>query len=101
MDEKKTESRPIDNEAKFQDLKTKFDKIFKEKLNSSDEEYNSFRRRIIEKVHDLQSKYPDSGQYLMAYVIAQGTPPNSCSKFDFPGDDSIEKFIEELEKEEK
>jgi hypothetical protein len=102
MDEKNIEPRQIDNGVKFQDLKKRFNGVMQKAIDSPDDElYPAFQRKIIKKTRDLQSKYPDINTYLLAYILVSGTPPDQCPNFDFPGEDSIEKFIEDLGKEEK
>lgn len=50
---------------------------------------------INKKLRELQGQYPDYKQYYL-YEQAFRSTPLGCTKFDFPGNDSIEKFINEL-----
>lgn len=47
----------------------------------------------------LNSKYPDAQDYRLYHIIAMlsgGDLVEAASKLDFPGDDSVEQFINEL-----
>ena len=44
----------------------------------------------------LKKKYPNYTEYEMYHVLSGSTPPIPSQFFDFPGDDSLEKFIRNL-----
>jgi len=44
----------------------------------------------------LKKKYPSYVDYEMYHFVSFSTPTTGCKFFDFPGDDSIEKFIRSL-----
>lgn len=46
------------------------------------------------KAKELESRYPDFLDYRLYHLLIGSTPSKKCSKFDFPGEDSIEKFIQ-------
>ena len=45
----------------------------------------------------LKSKYPDCLDYLAYHILIGSTPMKECPRFDFVGDDSVEKFLDSLE----
>lgn len=51
--------------------------------------------KISEFGEKLLEKYPDARSYLLFHLLIGSTPPYDLSLFDFPGDDSVEKFIKE------
>jgi hypothetical protein len=48
---------------------------------------------ITEKAQELRDKYPDYAEYELYHLLVGSTPKESLEKFDFPGSDSIERFI--------
>ncbi len=54
--------------------------------------------KIAEFAKNLQKKYPDYHDYRLYCILVGSTPMNGCSKFDFQGDDSVEFFLESLQK---
>ncbi len=58
-----------------------------------------FHQKQIEFVDNLKKKYPDYEHYRLYHLFIGSTPWEDCPKFDFPGDDSIEKLINSLEAE--
>lgn len=47
--------------------------------------------------HYLQKKYPDCRDYRLFHLLIGSTPfDKGCYKFDFDGEDSVEKFIKSL-----
>ncbi|KKS25413.1 MAG: hypothetical protein UU83_C0006G0015 [Candidatus Jorgensenbacteria bacterium GW2011_GWF2_41_8] len=53
--------------------------------------------RLAEFGRKLTEKYPDCRNYILFHVLISSTPPsNATIKEDFPGEDSIIKFIENL-----
>ncbi len=53
-------------------------------------------QKYVEFANRLRKKYPDCGDYLMWHIMAGSTPVGEPPKFDFPGEDSLEKFINSL-----
>ena len=50
--------------------------------------------------HDnLKIKYPNRLEYMLYHKLIGSTPPDSCQKIDFLGDDSVLKFMHDFEKE--
>lgn len=58
-----------------------------------------FHQRQIKFVDNLKKEYPDYEEYRLYHLLIGSTPWQECSKFDFPGEDSIEKLINSLEAE--
>jgi len=50
--------------------------------------------KIVTWTNSIKEKYPDFQDYEL-YHVAFGSTPDHCTKMDFPGDDSAEKFIRE------
>ena len=44
----------------------------------------------------LKSKYPDCLDYLAYHILIGSTPMKECPRFDFVGNDSVEKFLDSL-----
>lgn len=57
--------------------------------------------RICDITDKLEDKYPDAEEYRLYHVLAGSSPRGDCPKFDFPGDDSIVKTVEDLYNEYK
>jgi hypothetical protein len=51
--------------------------------------------RVIEFHDKLKVDYPDYGQCRLYHLVSWSTCSNPCNRFDFPGQDSVELFIEE------
>lgn len=44
----------------------------------------------------LEKNYPDHQQYLMYHILLGSSPRETPPNFDFPGEDSVELFIDNL-----
>jgi len=69
---------------------------------SRDEDFNvvmKFQDRIIDFIEQIRKTHPDHEEYMMYHVLAGSTPQGECPKFDFPGEDSVETFINRLHQE--
>jgi hypothetical protein len=75
-----------DEEKKIKELELLADKVFDKIENWDDSEVYIFLTK-------LQEKYPDHADYRLYHLLDSSSLFKSCSKFDFPGDDSIEKFL--------
>ena len=55
-------------------------------------------RVILSRAQYLEGKYPDAREYALFNLLTANSPESDYvySKFDFPGDDSVEKFIRDL-----
>jgi len=60
---------------------------------------DEFLQRQVEFVDNLKKKYSDYEKYRLYHLLIGSTPWEDCPKFDFPGEDSIEKLINSLETE--
>ena len=52
-----------------------------------------FHEAMVDKAEELQSKYPDYRDYRLYHLLISSTV-GECSKYDFPGEDSVELFLE-------
>lgn len=52
---------------------------------------------IVNFAKKLQNKHPDYQNYRLYHLFIGSTPPEDCPKFDFEGEDSIEKFLTSLD----
>lgn len=52
--------------------------------------------KMAERVQELQKKYPDYKDYELYHIISGSTMEGSRKKFDFPGKDSLVKFLRSL-----
>jgi len=55
--------------------------------------------KIMDKIaqfsSQLMKKYPDYDEYLAWHALSGSTPASKLEKFDFPYEDSVERFIRE------
>ncbi|MBI4118825.1 MAG: hypothetical protein HY452_01010 [Parcubacteria group bacterium] len=62
------------------------------------EDLLSLHDRVLDKAKELRDKYPDYEDYEL-YHLFIGSTTRDRSKFDFPGEDSVRKFVDaEFEK---
>jgi len=78
------------------------EKILKDKLlkfvNIEDFDlFSKIQERIVDFADRLRKKYPDFQDYSFYHLLAGSTLRGECPKKDFPGDDSVERFINLLE----
>ncbi len=68
------------------------------KRDSSLKELLKLQTELVHKVDMLRQKYPDAESYAMFHVLGGSTPGgNNPVKYDdFPDDDSVEKFVNDL-----
>ena len=68
------------------------------KALSKEDRQKCYTEDIASHVSKLRSSYPDSQDYAILHMLIWSTldPNKKCSYKDFPGDDSIEKFIDNL-----
>jgi len=52
--------------------------------------------KIVNFANNLLSTYPDARDYLFFHLLIGSTSPMGLSQIDFPGDDSVELFINNL-----
>lgn len=55
--------------------------------------------RIIEVAAALRKKYPDAEACRLFHAMIQSTVQGECSRFDFPGEDSIAQQVDHLYQE--
>lgn len=81
--------QPMDQERVLASLRARLDAVYAgpNKLEKFDQvaEFGQYLRR----------KYPNPTQYTLFHVLAGSTLMEETPLFDFPGEDSIKKFIEE------
>ncbi len=72
-------------------------------FNLEDKTVVEIYRKIYDFEKKLEEKYPDASKYYLFHIVAGGTiNRRDCSSgFDFPGDDSIAKYLDILYKEYK
>jgi len=92
-----TEEKPqieVGKETEVKDLKEKVRFIFKNDAVAYYKKAHQFGRKLME-------KYPDCFDYLYYHILGGSTPPQGMGfkKFDFPDNDSVEKFIDDLYEE--
>lgn len=69
----------------------------KEKIAEKAAEIGDAGKRMDEikiQAKNLQKKYPEYGKYVMYHLLIGSTAPSSCTEFDFPGEDSVEKLVD-------
>ncbi|MCG2698388.1 hypothetical protein L6307_04880 [Candidatus Parcubacteria bacterium] len=72
----------------FNELKEKFNIWLRKDLMKNNEE-------IVKFIDEIKRKYPNHYDCKLYHILAFSGIQHECSMFDFPGDDSVEKFIEE------
>ncbi len=70
-------------------------KQLKEKRSNIFEDLDKYAK-LCEFVKKLKEKYEDYQEYQLYHFLICSTPDRELSKIDFPGDDSVEKFINSL-----
>jgi len=66
--------------------------------NDGFEETQKLQDELIKKVTELKDKYPDAYRYSMFHILGGSTMAAPALHEDFPGDDSVEKFLNDLVK---
>ena len=87
MDPEKFEQFNI-KDAKFNELKEKFNIWFRKDLMKNNEE-------IVKFLDGIKKKYPNYDDCKLYHILVFSGIKHECSMFDFPGDYSVEKFIED------
>ena len=55
-----------------------------------------FQDKLVEYANYIKTKYPNWNNYIVFHILIGSTPPDdnpNLTKYDFPEDDSVEKFI--------
>lgn len=60
----------------------------------------NFWGQIIDKVDEIRKNHPDYQKYRLYHLLVGSTPEKDVDKFDFPGRDSVEEFLDPKEKPE-
>ena len=76
-------------EINIKELKDKWNEAYKKDALGTHE-------KIIEFAEKIKNKYPDYQDYMLYHLLIGSIPKSKLPKFDFPGEDSVEKFIESL-----
>lgn len=75
-----------EEEKRVKELELLADKVFEKIEKWDDSEVYVFLKK-------LEKKYPDHTNYRLYHLLDSSTLFKNCPKFDFPGDDSVEKFL--------
>lgn len=90
-EEPKREIVKFDKE-KIAEIKSKLDATF-------DKNMIGIYQKTCDFACELQKKYPDFQTYRLYHLLVMSTVgEGDCDKFDFPRNDSVEKFIDKLAK---
>jgi len=85
------------NEEKIAELSEKLESARAVAKNSGRDKYVNFIKKWSEFGDNLRRNYPDCQGYRLFHVLSgSSVDENQCDKFDFPDEDSVEKFINEL-----
>ena len=86
-------------EAMAEAVKKKLNFLYSLDVKVMMEIYN----KIYDLANQLQMKYPDARKYYLFHIIIGSTPErkNCSAGFDFPGEDSIVKHLDDLYREYK
>ena len=97
------EQEPKNIIEKEKELRKRAEDLLGNLLEKHDmEKINKYQTDLMERVKYLQDKYPDSFKYVMLHALIGSTVhPDIETKGDFPGEDSVEKFINLLEEKYK
>jgi len=86
------ENKP-ENNSKEEIIKKKLGEL----VNAEDfDVFTKAQDKIVGFTEKLREKYPDYQNYGFYHLMIGSTPRGECAKKDFPGEDSIEKFIDSL-----
>ncbi|MCF7835581.1 MAG: hypothetical protein K9M15_00440 [Candidatus Marinimicrobia bacterium] len=84
----------FNKESKIADVKKELKKVY-EKADMLE-----VHEKVVAYSDEIAGKYPDYRDYELYHaLIGSGVPEGACSKFDFPGEDSVERFVEKLVEE--
>lgn len=90
----------IGDAPKSNNPKSNIEKIKKERAflyeSFSIEKLMEFQNKLVEYIKDIRIKYPNYDKYVVYHVLIGSTLPDGVTiiEDDFPGDDSVEKFLE-------
>ncbi|MEK7549217.1 MAG: hypothetical protein AAB496_01880 [Patescibacteria group bacterium] len=90
----KRELENFENKKVFQE--EKIEKIRSLLMELIEKDAYFITNKIAEFAKNLQKKYSDYHDYRLYCIVVGSTPTKECSKFDFEGDDSVEKFLGSL-----
>ena len=86
------EEAPKQNEALLEELgNLRIEAYRKDK----EEDNFSFHDKVLEKSKELKQRYSNYSDYELYHLLI-GSQIKSYKEFDFPGDDSVEKFLRSL-----
>ena len=91
----------IGNAPKPNNPKSNIEKIKEERIalyaSFSLEKITEFQDKLIKYIKDIRIKYPDYEKYVVYHVLVGSTLPDGVTiiEDDFPGDDSVEKFLKD------
>ena len=66
------------------------------KIVAYEKDMSGTDKKVRDKFNELQRNYPDFYQYKTFHLLMNSTPPESATETDFPGEDSVEKFLRSL-----
>lgn len=94
-----SKEKKLSPEARNQEIKDTVLRITEAALDLPDEELNNFQNEIVKRVSYLRGKYPDAQSRKVLHVLMNSdTDTPDIVEEDFPGDDSVEKFVDYLAK---
>lgn len=86
----------MENFEKLQEQQEQIDlKQLKEKLLLIYDDPDKYEK-LVEFAGKLRERYSDCGEYELYHFLSGSTPLHDLPKMDFPGEDSVEKFINSL-----
>ncbi|MDP2709226.1 MAG: hypothetical protein Q8O93_04255 [bacterium] len=101
MEKEKFENQKlIEEQAVFDSIQKKKNELFG---NKGLDEIKEMNTKIINYSKLLERNYPDFKQYYLLHALIGGSREDLkyCDKFDFPGEDSVVKFMDDLYREYK
>jgi hypothetical protein len=81
---------------KTQQIASKLKKLQIEVSNEEGDKEEKLFNKIFDFASALRKKYPDAQKYELYHALIGSGVPEKLDKIDFPGDDSIENFINDL-----
>ncbi len=103
MEQEKFPNAPEYNHEKVEKFRKVYGEILHKLIARSGDDFTeieNLQTDLVQKVRDLESKYPNAVRYGMFHIMGGSTIPENLPALydDFPGDDSVEKFLNDLAK---
>jgi len=78
-----------------EELKARIERMKQKRLDLGKQDLIRWQEIVLKKSGELENRYPNPREFLTFHLLIGSTPKEEkILHFDFPGEDSIEKFLE-------